>query len=151
MPKQLDCTIRIESTENNEIYGIHFDPHMTFSRLSRLAIKGKPGLIDISGLAWTALKANHYVQQMTYKSSSLNSISGLAMILELKITPISLEHYTSRIFSNVSNSFWHISHFRDSLVLNWCASLTLWDIESTARSTRAIGGAIHRINFLLER
>jgi len=61
MPMQLDCTTRIESTENNGIYGIHFNPQMTFSRLSHLAIKGKSGLIDILGMAWTALKANHYV------------------------------------------------------------------------------------------
>jgi len=34
MAKQLDCTTTMTSTQNNGIHGIHFGPHMTFSRLS---------------------------------------------------------------------------------------------------------------------
>ena len=126
MAKQLDCTTSIESIQNNGIHRFNFGLHMTFDRLSHLASKQKPGSINISGVDWTTSKLNHSMQQMSYKSSSLNSISGLAMTVELKMTHISLEHYTTEIFSNVSSSFWHISHFR-------CSSLTLTVVESTAR------------------
>jgi len=88
---------------------------------------------------------------MLFESSSLNSISGSAMTVGLKMTHISLEHYTTGIFSNLSGFFWHISHFRCTSALNQCASLTRRVVESTARWTRAIGGGIHRINFLPER
>ena len=49
---------------------------------------------------------------MPYESCSLNLICGLAMIVGLMITHISLEHYSTGIFSNVCSSFCHISHFR---------------------------------------
>jgi hypothetical protein len=150
MAKQLDCTTSIESTQINEIHSIHFGPHTISSRLSRLAGKQKPGLINISGVCWTTSKSNHSIQQKPYKSSSLNSISGSAMIVGLKMTHICSDHYTTGIFSNVSSSFWHISHFRHTSILNRCASLTLRVVESTMRCTRVIGGGIHRINFLLK-
>jgi len=50
-------------------------------------------------------KLNHSNQQMPYKSSLLNSILYFAMIVGLMITHISLEHYTTGIFSTVSTSF----------------------------------------------
>jgi hypothetical protein len=50
MAKQLDSTTSIESTQNDGILGIHFGPHMTFSKLSSLASKQKPELINISGV-----------------------------------------------------------------------------------------------------
>jgi hypothetical protein len=74
MAKQLDCTTSITRTQNNGIHGIHFGPHTTFSRLSCLASKQKPGLINISGVHWTTSKCNHSNQQMPYESTSLNSI-----------------------------------------------------------------------------
>jgi len=77
MAKQLDCTTSIESTQNNGIHGIHFGQHTTFNRLSLLASKRKPGLINISGVDWTTSKSNHSIQQMHYQSSSLNSNFGL--------------------------------------------------------------------------
>jgi len=88
---------------------------------------------------------------MPYESCSLNLISCLAMIVGLKMTHISSEHYSIGIFSNVSSSFWHISHFRRTSILNRCASQTLRGVESTARWTRANGGGIHKIYFLPER
>ena len=133
MATQLDCTTSIATTQNNGIHGIQFGPHMTFSRVSHLANKQKPGLINISGVDWTTSKSNHSNQQMPYESIFLNSISGSAMMVGLKMTPISSEHYTTGIFSNVSHSFWHISHFRRTSILNWCASLTVRVVESTAR------------------
>ena len=74
MAKQLDCTTSIESTQNNGIHGTHFGPHTTFSRLSRLASKRKPGLINISGVDWTTLKLNHSIQQITFETSSLHEL-----------------------------------------------------------------------------
>jgi len=133
MAKQQDCTTSIMSTQNNGIHGIHVGPHTTFSRLSRFACKQTPGLINISGVDWTTTKSNHSNQQVPYESSSQNWISGSARIVGFKAIHISSEHYTAGIFSNVSSSFWHISHFRRTLILNWCASLTLGAIESTAR------------------
>ena len=150
MAKQLDWTTSITSTQNNGIDGILFSQHMTISRLSRLASKRKPGLINISGVDWTTSKSNHSNQQLPYERSSLNLILGSVMIVGLKMTHISSEHYTTGIISNVSRSFWHISHFRCTLILPQCALLTLRVIESTARWTRAIGGGIHSINFLPE-
>ena len=133
MAKRLDYTTSIESTQNNGIHGIHFGPHTTFSRLSRLASKRKPGLINISGMDWTTSKSNHSIQQMPYESSSLNSISGSAMMAGLKMTHICSEHYTTGICSTVSSSFWHISHFRRTSILNRCAWLTLRVVKSTMR------------------
>jgi len=148
MAKQLDSTTSIKSTQNNGIHGIHFSPLMTFSRLSRLATKWKPGLNNISGMDWTTSKSNHSNQQMLYKSSSLNLISGSAIIVGEKMTHISSEHCPTAIFPNLSSSFWHISHFRRTSILNRGASLALMGLKSTTRRTRAIGGGIHRINFL---
>jgi len=133
MAKQLDCTTSIESTQNDGIHGIHFSLHTTFNRRSRLASKRKPGLINISDVDWTTTKLNHSNQQMAFESSSLNSISGSAMIVGLKMTHTSLEHYTTGIFSNVSSSFWHVSHFRRTSILNRCASLTPRVVKITAR------------------
>ena len=133
MAKQLHCTTSIESTQSNGIHGIHFGPLTTFGRLNLLASKRKPGLINISDVDWTTTKSNHSNQQMPCESCSLNSISGSAMIVGLKMTHISSERYSTGIFSNVYSSCWHISHFRRTSILNWCASLTLRVVESTAR------------------
>ena len=133
MAKQLDCTTSMDSTQYNGIHGIHFGPQMTISTLSRLASKRKPGLINILGVDWTTSKSNHCIQQMPYESSSLNSILASAMVVELKMTYIRSEYYTTGIFSNVSSSFWHITHFRRTSMLNRCASLTLRVDESTLR------------------
>jgi len=78
-------------------------------------------------------KSNHSNQQVPYQSSSQNSNLGSTMIVGLKMIHISSEHYTTGIFSNVSSSFWHISHFRRTSILNRCASLTLRAVEFTAR------------------
>jgi len=112
---------------------IHSGPHTTFSRLSCLASKQKPGQINISGVDWTTSKSNYSNRQMPYECCSLNSISGLVMIVGLKMNHISSEHYSTGIFSNVSNSFSHISHFRRTLILNQWASLSPRVIEPTAR------------------
>jgi len=149
--KQLDCTTSITSTQNNEIHGIHFGPHTTFSRLSCLASKWKPALINISGADWTSTKSNHSNQQVPYESSSENSISGLVMIVGLMMIHISSEHNTTGIFSNVSSSSWRISHFRCTSIVDRFTLLTLRAINSTARWIQATGDRIHRINFLPER
>ena len=70
---------------------------------------------------------------MACGSSTLNSISSLAMILRMKILCISSEHYTWGIFSNVYSSFWHITHFRCTFSLNWCSLLTCTSIELNKR------------------
>jgi len=151
MAKQLNCTTSIACTQNHAIHGIHFSPHTTFSRIRHFTNKCKPGLIHISDVDWTTSKSNHSNQQMPYNSSSLNSILGLAMIVGLKMTHISSEHYTTGIFSNISSSFWHIFHSRCTSILNWCSLLTVRVVQSTARWTRVIGGGIQRFNFLPER
>ena len=87
---------------------------------------------------------------MPCESSSLNVISGCAMIVALKITHISSEHCTTRIFSNVFSSSSHI-HLRQTSIVKWWASLTLRDVESTARWTPVTVAGIQRINFLPER
>jgi hypothetical protein len=133
MAKQLDCTTSIKGIQNDGIRGIHLGLHTTFRRLRPLANKRKLGLIDISGVDWLTKKSNYFNQQMPFESSSLNSISGLAMTVGLKMTHTSSEHYTTGIFSNVSSSFWHISHFGRTSILNRCASLTPRVVEFTAR------------------
>jgi len=87
---------------------------------------------------------------MLYGTSSLDSISGSAMIVGLKIIRTSSEHYTTGIFSNEYSSMWHISHFRRSAILNRCISQTQKVAECTARWTQVIGGGIRNISFLLE-
>jgi len=133
MAKQLDCKTSIESTQNDGTHGIYFGLHTTFSRLSCLASKRKPGLINISDVDWTTTKSNNSNHQMPFESSSLNSISGSAMIVGLKMTHTSSEHYTTGIFSNESSAFWHISHSRCTSILNRCALLTPRVVEFTAR------------------
>jgi hypothetical protein len=133
MAKQLDCTTSVASTQNNGMHSIHFGLHTTFSRLSCLASKRKPGLINISGVDWTTANLNHSNEQMPYERSSLNSISGSIMTVGLTMTHLSSEHYTTQIFSNVSSSIWHNSHFRRTSILNRCTLLTLRVVESTMR------------------
>jgi len=87
---------------------------------------------------------------MPCESSSPNLISGSAMIVGLKMTHISSEHYTTGIFSIVFSTSLHISHFRHTSILNQCGSLTLRVVECTARWTRAIGCGIHRTDILPE-
>ena len=115
MAKQLDCITSIARTQNNGIQGINFGLHTTFRRLSRLANIRKHVLINISVVDWTTTKLDHSNQQMPYESCSLNWISGSAMIVGLKMTHISSEHYSTGIFSNVTSSFWHIDPFRAHL------------------------------------
>jgi len=67
------------------------------------------------------------------------------------MTQISVEHYSTGIFSNVSSSFQHCAHFKRTSILNLWAPLTLRAIESAARWGLAIGGGIDKINFLPER
>jgi hypothetical protein len=115
MAKQLDCTTSIASTQNNGVDGIHCSPNTTFSRLRGLASKRKQGQINISGVDWTTSKLNHSNWQMACKSFSLNIILGSVMIVGLKLTHISSEHYTTRICGNVLHSFLHISLFQAQL------------------------------------
>jgi len=105
MAKQQECSTSITSTQHNGIHGADDGPHTTFSRLSRLASKQQSQSINISGVDWTTSKCNHSNQQMPYESSSQNSILASAMIVGLKMTHISSEHYTTGILSNVSISF----------------------------------------------
>jgi len=151
MAKQLDCTASITSTQNNGIHGIHFGPDITFSSFSRLANKQKLGWINISGMDWTTSKSIHSNHQMRYERSTPNSISGSPMIVILKMTHISSDHYTTEIFSNLSRSIWHRSHFRCTSILYQCALLTLRVAESSARWAGAIGHGILSINFAPER
>jgi len=102
--KQLDCTTGIASTQDNGIHGIHFGPHTTFSRLNHSASTQKSGNINISGVDCSTSKSNTSNLQMPIINSSLKLILGLAVIVGLKMTHISLEHYTTGIFSNVSSS-----------------------------------------------
>jgi hypothetical protein len=110
-----------------------FSQHTTCNRLNHLANKKKRGSISIWGLDWTTSKSNHFNLQILYESSSLKLILGSVMIVGLKIIRISSEHYTTGIFSNVCSSFWHISHFRCTSILNWCALQTRKVAEYTAR------------------
>jgi hypothetical protein len=133
MGKQLDCTTSIARSRNNGIDGNLFRQQTTFSWLSRLASKRKLELSSISGEDWTTTKSNHSNQHVPNNSSSLNSNARSVMIVGLKIIYLSLEPYTTGIFSNVSTSFWHISNVRRTSILNRCASLTLRVVESTER------------------
>jgi hypothetical protein len=146
--KQQGCTTSIESTQNNWIHGTQFGPNMTFTRLSHLATKRKPELINIWGMDWTTSQWNHSIQQITFETSSLHELWGSAMTAGLMVTHISSEHYNAGIFSNLSISFWHINNFRCTSILNRCTSLTRRIFESAGRCTWAIGGGIHKINFL---
>jgi len=88
---------------------------------------------------------------MLCETFSLNSISGSAMTVGLKFIHISPEHYTTRIFSNVYSSYWQISIFRHTSILNQCALLT-WKIpQYPAPWTQVISGGIRKISFLLQR
>jgi len=85
---------------------------------------------------------------MPCESSSLNSTSGMVMIVPLKMTHISSEHYTTEIFSNVYSSFCHISDLRNTSNLNQCTLQTLTISDYTVRWTQAIGGERCKISFL---
>jgi hypothetical protein len=91
---------------------------MTFNRLNHLASKPKYRLISNWGVDWTASKSNPFNLQMPWESSSLNLISGSALIIGMKIIQTSSEHYTTGIISNIFSSFGHISHFRCTLIMN---------------------------------
>jgi hypothetical protein len=43
------------------------------------------------------------------------------------------EHYTTGIFPNLFISYYRSTHFRHTLISNWCALLTLRVVESTVR------------------
>jgi len=112
MAKQLDCKTSITSTENKGIQGIHFDPHITIRRLSSFACKRKAGYDKISDVSCTTSKSNRSNLRMVYDTSTLIPISCSAMIVGLKLTCISSEHYTTDIVTSVSSSVCHISQFR---------------------------------------
>jgi len=72
------------------------------------------------------------------------------MIVGMKIIYISWEDYATGIYLHVYCTFWHISHFRCTSILNRCA-LKTWKItKHTVRSTRAISGEVLKISFLPE-
>jgi len=73
------------------------------------------------------------------------------MIVGFKIIHLSLEHYTTGIFSNVSRSFWHISHSWCTWILNQCALQTQKVADYPMRWTPATGAGIRNISFLPER
>jgi hypothetical protein len=131
--KQLDCTATITSTQNNGIHGILFSQHTTFNRLNHLTNKRKCGSISIWGVDYRTSKSNLFNQLMLCECFSLKSILGSAMTVGLKLIPISLEHYTIGIFSNVFSSCWPISHFKGTSMLNWCTSQTQQVADYTAR------------------
>jgi len=120
MAGQLDCTTSSASTYNNGIHCIHFSEHMTFNWLNRLASKPNCGLINSWGLDRTTSTLNSLNQQIVYESSSLDRMSGTAMIVGLKIIHTSSEYNTTGIFSNVYISYGNMSHFRRTLMLNRC-------------------------------
>jgi len=100
---------------------------------------------------WTTSISDHFNQQMLYASTTPDTISGSVMIDGLMIIRISSAHYTTGIFSNVYSSFWLISHFRCTSVLNWYTLQPGNIAEYKARWTWPIGGRIHKISFLPER
>jgi hypothetical protein len=124
MPKQLDYTTSIARTQNDGIHGILFSWHTTFTRLNHLANKRKPKLIGIWDMDWTTSKLNHFNLRMLCESFTPKSILVLPMMLGFKIIRISSEHYTSGTFSNVFGFFWHITHFRRTLIFNQCTLQT---------------------------
>jgi len=150
MTKQLDCTISIDSTQNNGIHGILFRQHTTFNRLNHFAYKWKRESITIWGVDWTTWKSNHFNLKMLGERSSLKSILGSAMIVGLKIIHISSERYTIGIFSNVFSYFWHISYFRPTSIMKWCASQTGKVTKYSAIWRPATSGSIRKIGFLPE-
>jgi len=103
------------------------------------------------GVDWTTSTSNHFNQQMLFTSCSADSILGLAMIVRSKIIRTSSEHNITGIFSNVYSSFWHISHFRCTSILNRCALEPRNVAEYIVRWTQAIGGGKRKSSFLLER
>jgi len=121
-----------------------FQQALSFSQQRKL------GLINIWGVDWTTSTSNHFNQQMLYESSALDSISGLAMRVGLKIIRTSSGHCTAGILSNVYSSIWLISDFRHTSILNLCFLQTRKVTENTARWTQVIGGGIRKISYLLE-
>jgi len=99
---------------------------------------------------WIIIKSNPSNQHMPCQSSFLNSIFGSAMIVRLKMTDISSEHYTTGRCSTVSTSSLHIFLLRHASFSSECTSLTLKVVQSTAKWIQVIVGGIHTINCLLE-
>jgi len=151
MAKQLGVTTSIVSTQNNVIHGIHFGQHPTFNRLNHIGSNPNSGYINIQGMGWTTSQSNHPNQQISWESSSLNSISGLEIIVGFNIIHISLEHYTTGIFSTVHSGFWDISDFGCTLMLNQCSSHAWKAGQFTAKWTLLIGGGICKISVMPER
>jgi hypothetical protein len=100
---------------------------------------------------WTTWKSNHFNQRMYYECSSLDLISGMAMIVGLKIIHTSSEHYTTGIYSNLYRSVWHISQLKRTSISNRCGLQTRKVAKPTVRSTQVIGGGMRKISYLLER
>jgi len=151
MAKQLDCTTSIASTQNNVFHGLHFSQYTTFNRLHHIASRRTGGSISIWGVAWTTSKWNHFNRQMLCESCRLKMISGLAMMVGLKMIRLSSEHHSAGIYWNVSSCICRIAHFRRISILSWCASRTWKVAEYTPRSSLASGGGIHKMRYLPER
>jgi hypothetical protein len=66
------------------------------------------------------------------------------MRVQLTIIHISSEPYSTAIIVNVSSSFWDISHFRHTSIVNWYASNLQKIAIYTARITLPIGGFMVR-------
>lgn len=124
---------------------------MTCSWLNCLASNQKHGSINMWGVDWTTSIQNQNNWQMLCDSSSSNSISGLGIQVCLEMSHISSEDYTTGIFLNVSKSSSHITHFTPTMILNWCASLSLRVVKYIPGWKVVIGGGgMHRINVLSE-
>lgn len=148
MAQQLDCTTCIASTQNSEIHGIDFGQHSTFNKVDYWARKCKCGYINIWGLDWITSDSHDSSNQRPCEIPTLSSISGSAMIVWLKISHISSQHYSTGIFSNVYSSIGDITHFKRSSILNRCAMKNGKVVQYTATWTWAIGGWICVIRLL---
>lgn len=100
---------------------------------------------------WTTSQSNHFNVQMPCDSTSLNSISVIAITVGLAILRISPEHYTTAKSSNVFRSFLHISHFRGTSNMIKCTLLTWNDTKHTVTLPPMIGAGIWLISLRFER
>lgn len=87
---------------------------------------------------------------MPSQRSPLNLILGSTRIVELKIIRMSLEHYSTGIYSNAYSYIWHNIQVWCTWILNRCALQNGNVAEYRVRCTPAIGDGIHNNSFLLE-
>jgi len=80
--------------------------------------------------------------------SQLDSVHGDDSWIEDHSYIFGISYY--REISNLFSSIWHISHFRSTLILDWCAPQTRKVAGYTASWTQVIGGGIPKISFLPE-